>query len=192
MQHCVRFVEEKFRPKYKHLLSVKNENKNSKTSFTSKNICISSNLFCYFFEGTPFFRRGAKLSIFHQNQDALRLPQVKLAKVSGKKICKRAEVPPKSLPKQNSKKKKTTKMKNFDDFFSMLLKNFAQTKKFKSTPLTVESTKHFISNNTCLGEPLIKSPFSIGPKNEFSQLPHHYLDAFNCDRIWISKSMGTF
>ena len=42
------------------------------------------------------------------------------------------------------------------------------------------------------GEPLIKSPFSIGPKNEFSKLPLQYLDAFNCDRIWISKSMGTF
>lgn len=95
-----------FDPNINTCFHSKNENKNSKTSYTSKNICISSNLFCYFFEGTPFFRRGAKLSIFHQNQDALRLPQVKLAKVSGKKICKRAEVPPKSLPKQNSKKKK--------------------------------------------------------------------------------------
>ena len=128
LQHCVRFVEEKFRPKYKHLLSVKNENKNSKTSYTSKNICISSNLFCYFFEGTPFFRRGAKLSIFHQNQDALRLPQVKLAKVSGKKICKRAEVPPKSLPKQNSKKKKRPKWRTLMIFFNVAEKLCAKKK----------------------------------------------------------------
>ena len=41
------------------------------------------------------------------------------------------------------------------------------------------------------GEPLIKSPFSIGPKNEFSKLPHHYFDAFltvtvyGFQKVWV-------
>ena len=86
LQHCIRFVEEKFRSKYKHLISFKKWNKNSKTNYTSKHICISSNFFAIFSRELNFWEGGANLSIFHQNQDALRLPQVNLAKVNEKHL----------------------------------------------------------------------------------------------------------
>ena len=144
LQHYERFVEEKFRSKYKHLISFKKWNKNSQTSYTSKNICISSNFFRYFFEGTPFLRRGRQFIEFSPKSRRFALASGKISESQRKKICKRAEVPPKSLSKQNSKNKKNDQNEELWWFFSMLLKNFAQKKnKYQINPANSRIYKNF-------------------------------------------------
>ena len=77
---------QKIPSRYKHLISFKKWNKNSTTNYTRKNTCTSSNFFRYFSRELNFWEGGAILSNFQQNQDALRLSQVNLAKVSEKPL----------------------------------------------------------------------------------------------------------
>ena len=70
--------------------------------------------------------------------------------------------------------------------FEMLLKNLAQ-KKFKST--TVESkSKQFYKHEYIPGEPLIKSPFWIGGKNDFSKFLHKHI----LFELWMPSTMTVY
>ena len=82
-----------------------------------------------FFEGTPFLRRGRQFIDFSPKSRRFALASGKISESQRKKICKRAEVPPKSLSKQNSKnKKKRSKWRTLMIFFNVAEKLCANKK----------------------------------------------------------------
>ena len=117
-------IDRKFHPESNTWFHSKSETRTQQQTIQGKIHVLHPTFFAIFSRELNFWEGGAILSNFQQNQDALRLSQVNLAKVSEK---------PLQAGRSTANRTVETKFYKNDQnevlwWFKMLLKNFAQKK----------------------------------------------------------------